>query len=196
MKKLATIILAAAFVIGLGNNTFAQVQDTEVITLTANLNTTLSLSMETAGITFDFTTLNEYKNGLGNYQGSYESAGSVTSTSNWKLGYKAQGDFLHSDGNTAMPLDNAGVSVEFTGSNPIENNASSDPIALSLSEVILLDYDGSNSNAGDDDANEFVIYWEMGTKEGDMNAESIFEQNLKKGSYSTNVEFIATEVID
>jgi len=41
MKKIAIVLLAVAFVIGLGNNTFGQVQNSEVITLTANLNTTL-----------------------------------------------------------------------------------------------------------------------------------------------------------
>ena len=70
MKK-ATIILAAIFVTVFGKSTFAQVEDSEVITLTANLNVTLALSMERAGITFDFTTLDEYKNGLGDFQGDY-----------------------------------------------------------------------------------------------------------------------------
>jgi len=196
MKKTALILFSALFATVIGNKATAQVEDSEIISLTANLNVTLSLSMETDGIVFDFTTLNEYKEGLGGYQGDYASAGSVSSTANWMLGYKAQGDFLHTDGSTTMPLNNAGVTVEFTGSNPIENYASADPQALSLSEVTLLEYDGINSNAGDGVDNEFVVYWEMGTKAGDMNEESLFEQNLKKGSYRTNVEFIATEVID
>jgi len=66
---------------------------------------------------------------------------------------------------------------------------------LSLSEVILLDNDGSNLNAGYDVDNTFCILWEMGTKAGSMNAQSIFIQNLKKSSYSTNVEFIITGII-
>jgi hypothetical protein len=35
----------------------------------------------------------------------------------------------------------------------------------------------------------------MGTKSGNMNSQSIFEQDLKKGTYTVDVEFVATEVL-
>ncbi len=197
MKRLIYII-AAALTITFASNTQAQVKtEAEVITLTANLNTTMSLNIDKSDITFDFTTLNDYKNGLGGYDSDkYSSIGSVTSTANWNLSYKAEDEFTHQDGGT-MSLDNVGLSVEWMGSNRIKAYAETEeaPLALSKSETVILGHDGQNSNAGDAKANYFKIFWEMGTKKGNMNSASIFEQDLKKGSYSTKVEFIATEVL-
>jgi hypothetical protein len=196
MKKLVYII-AAVLTVSFANKVNAQVQtEAEVITLTANLETTMALSMDKSDITFNFVTLNEYKEGLGGYDNeSYSSKGQISSTANWNLSYKAQDDFKHEDGKTIMPLDNVGLSAKFTGENKIKNYAEKNPLALSKEETIILGHNGSDSNAGDAVANNFVIFYEMGTKQSKMNNKSIFEQDLKKGSYSTKVEFVATEVL-
>ena len=196
MKKLIYII-AAVLTISFTTKLNAQVvTPAEVITLTANLNTTLALTMDKSDVTFDFTTLNEYKEGLGGYENAtYASEGKVSSTANWKLSFKAQSEMTHKDGDAVMPLDNVGLSAKFTGKNKIKNNAEKAPLALSTKETVILGHDGKNSNAGDTDVNSFTIYWEMGTQNAKMNQESIFTQDLKKGSYSTKVEFIATEVL-
>ena len=191
MNNLALTVLAVVFAL-VAN---AQVEKSEVITLTAKLNTTMALSLDNSDITFEFTTLEDYKEGLGGYQGDYSSKGSVSSTANWKLSYKANEAFTHADGETAMPLDNVGLSADFTGKNKVENYAADAPLSLSSERKEIIGHNGRNSNAGDDDANSFVIYWEMGTGNGEMNKESIFEQDLKKGVYQTEVEFIATEVL-
>ncbi len=196
MKKFVYII-AAVFAIAFINTAKAQVQtEAEVITLTANLNTTMSLNMNKKDIVFNFETLNDYKNGLGGYnEATYASEGFVTSTANWNLSFKAQGEFENENGGI-MSLDNVGLSAEAYEDDVINVYSGEDePLALSTTETVILGHDGKNSNAGDADANGFLIYWEMGTKKGDMNAKSIFEQDLKKGSYSTKVEFIATEVL-
>ena len=194
MKKVATII-AVVFAVTFASNSFAQATDSEMITITANLNTTLALTLDNSAITFDFNTLDDYNNGLGGFESDYASEGSVSSTSNWKLGFKADDVFSHEDGSTTMPLDNLGVTVDFTGSNDIDNLADGSAKSLESSESVILEHDGSNSNAGNDNANSFIIYWEMGTQDGDMNSESIFEQDLKKGTYTVDVEFIVTEVL-
>ena len=174
----------------------AEVTPSEVITITANLNTTLSLTMDKSDVTFDFTTLEDFKSGLGGYENEkYASTGQVSSTSNWKLSYKAQSEMTHKDGDAVMPLDNVGLSAKFTGKNTIQNNAEEAPLALSTKETVILGHDGKVSNAGDGEVNSFSIYWEMGTQNENMNQASIFTQDLKKGSYSTKVEFIATEVL-
>lgn len=192
MKKVTTI-LAVIFAVAFSANTFAQATDNEVITITANLNTTMALTLDNSGIVFDFNTLSDYNDGLGGYGSSYASQGSVSSTANWKLGFVAVEDFTHSDGSTTMPLDNLGVTVEWTGSNDVE--AIDEAKSLESEEAIIIEQDGDASNAGDDDANSFTLYWEMGTQEGDMNSESIFEQDLKKGAYTVDVDFILTEVL-
>jgi hypothetical protein len=196
MKKLVYII-AAVLTVSFANKVNAQVQtDAEVITLTANLETTMALSMDKSDITFNFVTLNEYKEGLGGYDNeAYASSGKISSTANWNLSYKAQDEFKHEDGQTTMPLDNVGLSAKFTGSNKIKNFAEKNPLALSQEETVILGHNGKDSNAGDSEANNFTIFWEMGTKQAKMNNESIFKQDLKKGAYSTKVEFVATEVL-
>jgi len=196
MKKF-TYIIATLFAITFASNTNAQISTpAEVITLTADLQTTMSLNMNKSDVTFNFKELADYKDGLGGYENNtYASTGEVASTANWKLSFKAQGGFNHTDGKTSMPLNNVGLSAKFTGSNKIKNNAEKNPLALSTQETVILDHNGKDSNAGDNDVNSFTIFWEMGTKHGNMNDKSIFEQDLKKGAYSTQVEFIATEVL-
>jgi hypothetical protein len=153
----------------------------------------MALTLDNSGIEFDFNTLEDYNNGLGGYGSAYASEGSVSSTANWKLGFVASDDFAHTDGTTTMPLDNLGVTVEWTGSNDVDVIAASK--ALADAEELIIEHDGTNSNAGDDAANSFTVYWEMGTKSGNMNSQSIFEQDLKKGTYTVDVEFILTEVL-
>ena len=194
MKKVTTI-LAVIFAVAISASSFAQATDSKTITITAELNTTMALTLNTAGIEFEFSTLDDYNNGLGGFEGTYASAGSVSSTANWNLGFVANSAFTHTDGSTTMPLDNLGVTVDWNGDNAIANNAASAPKALEDEQSILIGHDGSNSNAGGDDVNGFTIYWEMGTQNGDMNSESLFEQDLKKGLYTVPVEFILTEVL-
>ncbi|MDP4184730.1 MAG: hypothetical protein Q8862_06150, partial [Bacteroidota bacterium] len=171
------------------------VTDSQAINLTAHLKTTIALDLDKSDITFDFVTLNDYQKGLGGLDGSYASAGAVSCTSNWNLSARATGDFKHTDGTTTIPLNNVGLSVRFKGTNPIQNNTTSAPLPLSTTQATLIGYNGSNSNAGDFDVNSFTVYWEMGTGKGNMNHQSLFAQDLKKGTYSTQVEFVASEVI-
>lgn len=192
MKTLVT--LAATLLISL--SIFAQATDSKQITITTSLNTTMSLDLNTEPITFEFNSLTDYEEGLGGKNGSYSTTGSISSTSNWELGFKAQGNFTHSDGSTTMPLDNIGVTVTWTGDNNAKNYAKNQPLALENENVRLLGQQGNQSNAGDNEANAFEIFWEMGTTDGNMNDETLFEQDLKKGLYNVNVEFIITEVID
>ncbi|TKG96850.1 hypothetical protein EYV94_00005, partial [Puteibacter caeruleilacunae] len=81
MKTLRTLI-AVVLVAVVGMSASAQVarQDAKTINLTANLNTTIALTLDESDIVFDFNTLADYKNGLGSYDGKYASTGSVSST--------------------------------------------------------------------------------------------------------------------
>lgn len=191
MKNLA--ILFAVF--ATTNNANAQVESSETITLTANLNTTLAMRLDNSGITFDFTTLEDYKDGLGGYESDYASKGAISSTANWNLSFKADSEMTHSDEKTTMPLNNIGLIAKFNGSNDVDVKAEKDaPLALTGDEQVILGHN-AKSNAGDEAANNFVIFWEMGTKNGNLNNKSIFEQDLKKESYKTNVSFICREDI-
>ena len=107
MKKIVYII-AAVLSISLVSQAQAQVvTPSEVITLTANLNTTLSLSMDKSDVTFDFTTLEDFKEGLGGYENEkYLSTSNVSSTANWKLSFNLESEMTHKDGDANMPLEN------------------------------------------------------------------------------------------
>ncbi len=192
MKTLVT--LAATLLISL--NIFAQISQSEQITITASLNTTMALDVTNEPISFEFSTLDDYEDGLGGKFSTYSTNASISSTSNWEFGYKASGQLTHSDGSTTMPLDNIGVTIDWTGTNSAKNYCKNTPLALDDENILLIGQQGNQSNAGDNEANSFVIYWEMGTTDGNMNDESLFEQDLKKGLYNVNVEFIITEVID
>jgi len=173
----------------------AQVMSTENMTIMASLNGTLLLNMENSAIEFEFNTFDDYNDGVGSRYGAYYSSGSIAATSNWELSYVASEPFLHSDGTTTMDLDNLGVTVDWTGSNKVKNYAKTHAVALSQTEVTLIGQQGNKSNKGDEWANSFVIYWQMGTGDGDMNSTSIMDQNLKRGTYSTTVEFIVSEAL-
>ncbi|PTN10549.1 hypothetical protein [Mangrovibacterium marinum] len=195
MKKVFTFI-ALAFIAfsSFASNDKDGVESSEVITLTARLNSTIALDMDNSDIVFEFNELNDFRNGLGGYEKAYQSTGTISATANWNLSFFAKKDFTHTSGNT-MPLDNVGLSAKFTGKNSIADYSNQQPLKLSKQSRLILGYNGSTTNAGDASDNAFTIYWEMGTKKNDMNGTSIYDQNLKKGEYKTEVEFVASEVL-
>ncbi len=200
MKTKNLLLTAALMLMIFLNSITAQVNESEVITLTSNLNTTMYLDMSSAGympVIFDFNTLNDYKNGLGGYDNwDYFHMASINSTANWKFGVRSVSPFLHYNGNTEIPTDNIGITILWQGLNTIINNADEIPLGIIPSEKILLEYDGINSNAGDYYTNNFILFYEMGTQSGDMKQKSIFMQNLKKGSYTMDIQYVVTEIID
>ncbi|MEA3446321.1 MAG: hypothetical protein U9R19_16500 [Bacteroidota bacterium] len=175
----------------------AQVQDNAQIELTANLNTSMSLDIQSNAITFDFNTVSDYQNGLG-ANGNYSFAGSVTSTANWELSIKSQQDSLkHSDGLHTIPLNYVGYKVELTGNygeQQISNAAENIPVALSGTATMVLTK-ATQTNAGTIDDNAFEIFWEMGTGNGNTNSISLLQGNFKHGAYQTIIDFVLTEIL-
>jgi len=194
-KTMKTKIILLALISTLTIASFAQSNDAEVITITTSLNTTMALNLETTGITFDFNTLEEYSNGKGGKYSDWATTAGVSSTANWEFFFKASTGFMHEDGNTQMPYDNLGVTIDWTGTNNSKVYCKNTPLALSDQNVLLIGQQGNQSNAGDETANSFVIYWELGTTNGNMNSENLFEQDLKKGVYQVDIEMIVTEVL-
>ncbi len=186
---LISLIFLCLSLIGL-----AQVKDASVITLTASLKSSLSISIDQSPINFKLDTDDAYENGVGFDKQTYSSIGSVSATANWKLSCKAINDFVHQDGMTKMPLNNIGIRAKYNGKTKVYNYADNAPQALSRKEIDLIGYDGIHSNANDKEENSFVLYWEMGTKKGNMNSQSLLKQNLKKGNYSTQIEMVVVEV--
>ncbi len=196
MKKLISLLTVIVFASAM-NIVFGQANDSEVVTINVKMESTMFLNLSTTPIMFDFTSIEDYNNGVAaaDKNASNITSGSVVSTSNWSLSVVAQSNMMHSDGLNEITTDNVGVKVNFTGTNKVKNYAKNNPLALETTETVLLGRQGNQSNAGDEDDNSFVIYWEMGTGNGNMQSESLMEQDFKKGSYNMDVAFVLTEVI-
>ena len=142
-------------------------------------------------ISFDFDTMDEYKNGIKNGgQSTFIRIGAVL---DWKLQFAADQNIFYGDNNPAnqMELNNVGVVVVSNGTNlddgsNIINYAKTAPIALSASEITLMTK-GNLSNRGYENRNSFSLNWEMGTKDGNMNNQSILEQMISADTYTVNV---------
>jgi hypothetical protein len=178
-------------------NLNAQVEDTETVSLTANLQTSLALTLGTSSVDFIFNTVDQYNNGIGSTGNIFHTA-TVNSTSNWELEIKAQDDLIHTNGNDEIHLNQVGVSASLEGnygSNRIINSTSlTAPLSLTKTKQVLLTK-GNDTNAGNASDNLFNIYWQMGTQQTGMNNISILQQDYKKGIYSTAVDFILSEII-
>jgi len=196
MKKSLTLIALILFV-ATANVVFGQANNSEVVTIQTKLESSMFLNMATTPVVFDFNTIEDYENGMAatNKNSGNATEGAVISTSNWNLSVVAQSPMVHEDGTTELPIDNIGLTVDFTGYNKVKNYAKNQAVALATSETMILGKQGNKSNAGDEEANSFVIYWEMGTGNGSMRSESLMEQDLKKGNYNMDVAFVLTEVI-
>lgn len=175
----------------------SQVSESEVVQINCLLNSSLVLTIDNNQINFTFNTVDQFQNGIISSVNS-QTNGSVSATCNWNLSIMASADaLLHSDGLNTVPLDVVGYQVELTGSpgiNRIQNNVQNTIAALSNMPNVVLTR-SVNTNAGSDNANAFRVNWEMGTSNGSMNALSILEGDYKKGEYSTNIDFIVSEIL-
>ncbi|MDD3011489.1 MAG: hypothetical protein EOL88_13925 [Bacteroidia bacterium] len=195
MKKIV-LLLTVAITLAFSSPAFSQANDSEVITLKATMASTLVLNLESTPVAFDFYTISDYQNGMGadKSSGMNATSGNIVSTTNWALAVVAQSQMIHNDGISVLPMDNIGLTVDFTGYNKVKNYAKNHPLALSNSETTIIGQQGNQSNAGNEEANSFTIYWEMGTRQGNMRNESLMEQDLKKGNYNMDVAFVVSEV--
>ncbi len=142
-------------------------------------------------VSFNFDEMSEYENGILNGgQSTFIRIGAIM---DWKLQFSADQSIFYGENNPAnqMELNNVGVVVVSTGTNQddgsnIINYAKTAPIALDDTEVTLLTK-GSGSNRGYGIKNAFTLNWEMGTKRGNMNNQSLLEQMIAADTYTVNI---------
>ena len=199
IKTLAICIIATVTLSVQSSTIFGQATDTESITLTANLNTTMALTLDATEVIFTFDDLSEYQSGIG-ANDEISLTGDVASTSDWKLEFKATTDLQHqTHSGSTIPLNQVGLRADLIGNystgNKIDNQANNTPIALSSSDKTIFDKGNGNTNAGTSADNEFELFWEMGTQNGNMLNKSLWEQNYRRGEYQATVLFTLTEVI-
>ncbi|HEY9113523.1 MAG TPA: hypothetical protein VIN10_02410 [Bacteroidales bacterium] len=149
-------------------------------------------------ILFVFDEISEYKNGIMNAgQITYIRIGSITK---WQLTFKADQIMFYGNVNPAhqMELNNVGVVVVSTGTNQDDgiatvNYAKASPLCLESNDVLLLN-PGTGTNRGYGIKNAFSLFWEMGTKRGNMNTISMLEQNLAPDMYTVTITLTLTPV--
>lgn len=142
-------------------------------------------------IQFVFSDINQYLNGILNGgQSTFIRVGCIT---DWKLTFHTDQAMFYGTNNPAhtMELNNVGLVVVSTGTNlddgsNIINNAKTLPLALSNTPVLLLTK-GSGSNIGYGLRNSFTLNWEMGTRRGNMNNQTMLEQALYPDTYELDI---------
>jgi hypothetical protein len=193
MKRIA-LLLAGSFLL-IANVSFSQaIDDRTVIPVAVTLNSILRLNVVSGGnIEFSFNTLADYTNGIEN-SAAYDTKLTIASSVDWDLiMYAEDSELIGTDdatGANTMNLDNIGYRVSPDGSN--DQNVLDIPSfngtqALTNTEIAIVGYDGTNSNAGDINANAFTIHWRCGTQDGAMNGDNLLTQGLSADRYATNV---------
>lgn len=188
MKKF-TFLLSIILLVNAGS-LFAQT-DQETVNFTAILETVINLNIESGGDhTATFNTPDTYNFGI-DAVGTTEIT--VESTSDWSLAASAP-DFT--DGGSAIiPINNLGVWLEATGVHTFGNECSTtfdvlgSSCGLTTNNQTLID--NANGNSGDATDNAFNLNWTMGTMNGTMNANSIFDQ-LADGTIANIGTFTTT----
>ena len=175
----------------------AQTTDTDVVNFTAILQEVLNLNV-TSGQdqTADFDTPDEYNLGI-------DAVGTTTitveSTGDWDIKINAA-DFSDGGGNI-IPIDNLGLWCEATGVHQIGTEVScnftslANAMGITATDQTLLD--NLASNGGDASDNAFNLNWTMGTMNGTMNSNSIFQQVSDGtigalGTYTTTINLTLT----
>lgn len=142
-------------------------------------------------IQFVFTNINQYINGIMN--SGHSTFIRVGCIADWKLHFHTDQAMFYGDSNPAhtMQLNNVGVVVVSMGTNlddgsNIINYAKALPLALQNTPVSLLTK-GSASNKGYGLRNSFTLNWEMGTRRGNMNNQTMLEQALYPDTYNLDI---------
>ncbi len=195
MKKIIYLLIGGLL---LGNVSYGQaVDDRTVIPVAVTLSSILRLNVVSGGnIEFTFNTLDQYENGIFNSP-SYDTRFTVASSVDWDVVMYSEEDELVSTDDIVgdgMDLNNVGYHIDAEGTNDAAvleiTSTDASPEPLTSTEEVIVGYDGTNSNAGDINANDFYIRWRCGTQEGNMNPLSVLEQQLAADRYATNVFLI------
>lgn len=142
-------------------------------------------------VSFNFDEMSKYKDGIMNGgQSTFIRIGAIM---DWKLQFSADQSIFYGENTPSnqMELNNVGVVVVSTGTNQddgsnIINYAKTAPIALDDAGITLLTK-GTDTNRGYGIKNAFTLNWEMGTKRGNMNNQSLLEQMIASDTYTINI---------
>jgi hypothetical protein len=209
MKRIA---FTFGLLIALQSALLAQMTDQEVVVFNAHLMKTFNLNVDGVVQEITFVDADDYNFGVIEADGILPGFTdiSVEATGDWDLTITAP-DFQPYDAggglaNGYIPIGNLGVYVEATGAHTwvtgeVVTAHETAGAALGLTDDdanpdMLIDL-GSGSNAGDVTDNAFRLHWLMGTMQGSMITQSMFDQlsagTFEPGDYTTTATLTLTE---
>jgi len=206
MKRIA---FTFGLLIAMQSALLAQMTDQEVVIFNAYLAKTFNLNVDGELQEIYFNTSDDYNNGV--IEGAGIDPGftliSVEATGNWDLSIACP-DFLpltggpNGAGTGFIPIGNLGVYCEATGDHQFGDEVlcaftdAASALGLQIADVLLMDL-GSGSNAGDVSDNAFTLHWLMGTQDGTMIQQSMFDQmsagTFTPGDFTTTATLTLTE---
>ena len=197
MKKTCLSILAIMLI---SVTTFAQpVSDRAVIPVAVTLNQILRLNVFNGGnVEFVFNNIDDYKNGLTNLAGQYQTDISVASSTPWSLLMWAEdASFTGNDDPTNLMSNGyVGYSILATGGFSFDNeylavgnvSIEANILANAASSVFSCSAISTASNcAGDATDNIFQIQWMAGTGDNNMIQTSFINAGIEPDRYTNNV---------
>ena len=197
MKKTCLSILAIMLI---SVTTFAQpVSDRAVIPVAVTLNQILRLNVFNGGnVEFVFNNIDDYKNGLTNGAGQYQTDISIASSTPWSLLMWAEdASFTGNDDPTNLMSNGyVGYSILATGGFSFDNeylavgnvSIEANILANAASSVFSCSAISTASNcAGDATDNIFQIQWMAGTGDNNMIQTSFINAGIEPDRYTNNV---------
>lgn len=201
MKK---IVFVLGFLLIANFGLMAQLTDQEDVVFNAHLLETFNLNVVTGPIQeITFAVAADYNLGVTEAGGIAPGFTTITveATGDWELEIEAP-DFTPITGTGTIPIDNLGVWCEATGTHQFgtevtcafQNAAAAMGITIAPQLLIGL----GTTNGGDATDNAFTLHWLMGTMQGTMETESMFNQmalgTFTVGDYTTTATLTLTQI--
>lgn len=196
MKKLIILFIAGLFAF---QTTGLKAQpDSEIVDFTVEFLTVFDLAIVSgSAITVTFTTAAEYTAGI---VSPATTDITVESTIPWDLMISGAGNLQPVTGTGAVPLNYVGVWASATGTYTdgdefnIQFPDHANCHGMTTTPTLLID--NNNGNAGNITQNAFNIAWAVGTQQGTMAAESVFDGLAAStftapGEYNTDITLTA-----
>jgi hypothetical protein len=201
MKK---IVFALGFLLAVNIGVMAQLTDQETVVFNAHLLETFNLNVVTGPVQeITFAVAADYNNGVTEAGGIAPGTTTITveATGNWELEISAP-DFAPITGTGNIPIDNLGVWCAATGTHvfgtevtcAFQNAAAA--MGITAADQLLIGL--GTDNGGDATDNAFTLHWLMGTMQGTMETESMFNQmalgTFTVGDYTTTATLTLTQI--
>lgn len=189
------IILSLAGLLTFGGMIAQPVADNAIIPVSVTLNSILRLNVTSGGnIEFVVNTLQQYEDGVRNIA-RYTTTFTVASSIDYDVNIQSENATLNSNTSAnTIALNNLGYTVESKGSAVVGTDfdlcgAAANPSTVQAitNAPFRIVHSNPGAGAGDATKNKFEIQWRFGTKETNMNSNSLLQQSIAADRYSTNV---------